>query len=94
MDPNKVPFLYNFSPILVPTPLDWPEWIRVTGPSSFYPINLVLTYLLWARLLVLGRCGRQREEMDSASGSTEVHRYRSSSKQEDCVRWFRVHRRL
>ena len=44
LDPNKVPFLYNFSPILVPTPLDWPEWIRVTGPPSFHPINRVLTF--------------------------------------------------
>lgn len=39
MDPNKVPFLYNFSSILVPTPLDWPEWIRVTGALSFHITN-------------------------------------------------------
>ncbi|KAF2000541.1 glycosyltransferase family 1 protein [Amniculicola lignicola CBS 123094] len=25
------PFLYNFSPSVVPPPLDWPDWIRVTG---------------------------------------------------------------
>ena len=31
MDPHKIPFLYNFSPTIVPPPLDWPEWIRVTG---------------------------------------------------------------
>ncbi|KAI0932598.1 hypothetical protein AcW2_001180 [Taiwanofungus camphoratus] len=31
MDPHKIPFLYNFSPVVVPPPLDWPEWIRVTG---------------------------------------------------------------
>ncbi|KAG6814047.1 hypothetical protein H0H92_003897 [Tricholoma furcatifolium] len=31
MEPHKVPFLYNFSPHIVPPPLDWPEWIRVTG---------------------------------------------------------------
>ncbi|KAF5384699.1 hypothetical protein D9757_006248 [Collybiopsis confluens] len=31
MEPHKIPFLYNFSPHLVPPPLDWPEWIRVTG---------------------------------------------------------------
>ncbi|EIN13395.1 UDP-Glycosyltransferase/glycogen phosphorylase [Punctularia strigosozonata HHB-11173 SS5] len=31
MEPHKVPFLYNFSPTIVPPPLDWPEWIRVTG---------------------------------------------------------------
>ncbi|KAL9715948.1 Sterol 3-beta-glucosyltransferase [Leucoagaricus gongylophorus] len=31
MEPHKIPFLYNFSPHIVPPPLDWPEWIRVTG---------------------------------------------------------------
>ncbi|KAI6136871.1 glycosyltransferase family 1 protein [Pisolithus sp. B1] len=31
MEPHKIPFLYNFSPAIVPPPLDWPEWIRVTG---------------------------------------------------------------
>jgi sterol 3beta-glucosyltransferase len=31
MEPHKIPFLYNFSPKIVPPPLDWPEWIRVTG---------------------------------------------------------------
>jgi len=31
MEPHKIPFLYNFSPQIVPPPLDWPEWIRVTG---------------------------------------------------------------
>ncbi|KAH7915122.1 glycosyltransferase family 1 protein [Hygrophoropsis aurantiaca] len=31
MEPHKIPFLYNFSPSVVPPPLDWPEWIRVTG---------------------------------------------------------------
>lgn len=28
---NKVPFLYNFSPSVVVPPLDFSEWIRVTG---------------------------------------------------------------
>ncbi|KAF7784577.1 CAZyme family GT1 [Agaricus bisporus var. burnettii] len=31
MEAHKIPFLYNFSPSIVPPPLDWPEWIRVTG---------------------------------------------------------------
>lgn len=31
MQPNKVPFLYNFSPSFVATPLDFPDWIQVTG---------------------------------------------------------------
>ena len=31
MQQNKVPFLYNFSPSVVPSPLDYPEWIRITG---------------------------------------------------------------
>ncbi|KAL2017215.1 hypothetical protein VTK56DRAFT_2422 [Thermocarpiscus australiensis] len=28
---NKVPFLYNFSPFVVPPPIDYSDWIRVTG---------------------------------------------------------------
>ena len=28
---NKVPFLYNFSPAVVIPPLDWSDWIRITG---------------------------------------------------------------
>jgi sterol 3beta-glucosyltransferase len=31
MQPNKVPFLYNFSPMVVPPPLDYSDWVRVTG---------------------------------------------------------------
>jgi sterol 3beta-glucosyltransferase len=31
MEPHKIPFLYNFSPTVVPPPLDWPDWIRITG---------------------------------------------------------------
>ena len=31
MRANLRPFLYNFSPAVVPPPLDWPDWIRVTG---------------------------------------------------------------
>ncbi|KAF2201677.1 UDP-glucose:sterol glycosyltransferase [Delitschia confertaspora ATCC 74209] len=31
MQQNLRPFLYNFSPSVVPPPLDWPDWIRVTG---------------------------------------------------------------
>lgn len=31
MEQHKVPFLYNFSPTVVPPPLDWTEWIHVTG---------------------------------------------------------------
>ena len=34
MEPHKIPFLYNFSPSIVPPPLDWPEWIRITGRSA------------------------------------------------------------
>lgn len=39
MEPHKIPFLYNFSPVVVPPPLDWPEWIRITGKCS--PIESV-----------------------------------------------------
>ncbi|KAI5817482.1 hypothetical protein BZA77DRAFT_34549 [Pyronema omphalodes] len=28
---NKVPFLYNFSPNVVSPPIDYPDWVRVTG---------------------------------------------------------------
>ncbi|KAF9891735.1 Sterol 3-beta-glucosyltransferase [Aspergillus nanangensis] len=31
MQPNKVPFLYNYSPSVVIPPLDYPDWIRITG---------------------------------------------------------------
>ncbi|KAI0505367.1 glycosyltransferase family 1 protein [Xylaria bambusicola] len=31
LQPNKVPFLYNFSPAVVAPPLDYSDWIRVTG---------------------------------------------------------------
>ena len=31
LKPNRVPFLYNFSPSVVPRPKDWPEWIQITG---------------------------------------------------------------
>ncbi|GAK65413.1 glycosyltransferase family 1 protein [Moesziomyces antarcticus] len=31
LEQHKVPFIYNFSPSLVPRPLDWYEWIHVTG---------------------------------------------------------------
>lgn len=31
MQPNKVPFLYNFSSSVVAPPLDFSDWIRVTG---------------------------------------------------------------
>ena len=50
MEPHKVPFLYNFSPTVVPPPLDWPEWIRVTGMS----ISAMLSFWLWANLVHVG----------------------------------------
>jgi sterol 3beta-glucosyltransferase len=31
MKANSRPFMYNFSPHVVPPPLDWPDWVRVTG---------------------------------------------------------------
>lgn len=31
MEPIKIPFLYNFSPVIVPRPHDWAEWIHITG---------------------------------------------------------------
>ena len=40
MEQHKVPFLYNFSPAVVPPPLDWYEWIRVTGMSILCPCKV------------------------------------------------------
>lgn len=40
MEPHKIPFLYNFSPHVVPPPLDWPEWIRVTGSLIYFLLSL------------------------------------------------------
>lgn len=31
MQQSKVPFLYNYSPHVVPPPLDYSDWVRVTG---------------------------------------------------------------
>lgn len=31
MQQTRVPFLYNFSPSVVPPPLDYNDWVRVTG---------------------------------------------------------------
>ncbi|KAG0148770.1 hypothetical protein CROQUDRAFT_669638 [Cronartium quercuum f. sp. fusiforme G11] len=31
LEPHRVPFLYNFSPAIVPMPLDWFEWVHITG---------------------------------------------------------------
>ncbi|KAH9824138.1 family 1 glycosyltransferase [Melampsora americana] len=31
MECHKVPFLYNFSPSIVPMPIDWFEWVHITG---------------------------------------------------------------
>lgn len=33
---HKVPFVYNFSPSVVPPPLDWHEWIHITGSSASF----------------------------------------------------------
>ena len=39
MEQHKVPILYNFSPSVVPPPLDWPEWIRVTGDWAHFTLG-------------------------------------------------------
>ncbi|KAI8803606.1 hypothetical protein BJ742DRAFT_749002 [Cladochytrium replicatum] len=28
---QKIPMLYNFSPVTVPPPVDWPDWVHTTG---------------------------------------------------------------
>ncbi|WEW60514.1 Sterol 3-beta-glucosyltransferase [Emydomyces testavorans] len=55
MQPNKVPFLYNFSPSVVPPPTDYGDWIRVTGywfldeGSSWSPPQQLLDFIQKAR---------------------------------------------
>ena len=52
---NKVPFLYNFSPLVVPPPLDYSDWIRVTGywfldeGSDWRPAQELLDFIAKAR---------------------------------------------
>ncbi len=49
LEQHKVPFLYNFSPSVVPPPLDWYEWIRITGKHCR---RLLVTHLFHSRILV------------------------------------------
>jgi len=55
MQVNKVPFLYNFSPSVVPPPIDYSDWIRVTGywfldeGQKFAPPNELANFIAKAR---------------------------------------------
>lgn len=55
MQQNKVPFLYNYSPSVVPPPLDYPDWIRITGywflneGSDWKPPTKLLDFIAQAR---------------------------------------------
>ncbi len=55
MQLNKVPFLYNFSPSVVVPPLDFSDWIRITGywwldeASDWTPDKELVTFLKKAR---------------------------------------------
>lgn len=55
MQPNKVPFLYNFSPSVVVPPSDYPDWIRVTGywfldeGIKWQPPHDLVTFIVKAR---------------------------------------------
>ncbi|KAB8232852.1 UDP-glucose:sterol glycosyltransferase [Aspergillus alliaceus] len=55
MQPNKVPFLYNYSPSVVAPPLDYPDWIRITGywflseGSNWTPPTELLDFIHRAR---------------------------------------------
>lgn len=74
MAPHKVPFLYNFSPTIVPPPLDWYEWIRVTGQSAFFSYHPTTINVDQCRLLVSGRRRRlYKGEMDSTSRLGQVY---------------------
>ncbi|KAL8633249.1 hypothetical protein Q9189_000970 [Teloschistes chrysophthalmus] len=56
LQPNKVPFLYNFSPSVVVPPLDYSDWIRVTGywfldeASDWSPPQELSSFISRARL--------------------------------------------
>ncbi|KAK5115172.1 hypothetical protein LTR85_009930 [Meristemomyces frigidus] len=55
LQPNKVPFLYNFSPSVVVPPLDFSDWVRVTGywfldeGDSFKPPDDLMSFITKAR---------------------------------------------
>lgn len=55
LQPNKVPFLYNFSPSVVVPPLDYSDWIRVTGywfldeASDWTPPTELTTFIAKAK---------------------------------------------
>jgi len=55
MQQNKVPFLYNYSPFVVPPPIDYPDWIRITGywflseGSDWTPPSELLDFIARAR---------------------------------------------
>lgn len=56
LQPNKVPFLYNFSPLVVVPPLDFSDWIRVTGywfldeASDWSPPDALVDFIARARV--------------------------------------------
>ena len=55
MQPNKVPFLYNFSPHVVTQPVDYSDWIRITGywfldeASDWVPPQELTSFIAKAR---------------------------------------------
>ena len=55
LHPNKVPFLYNFSPSVVVPPIDYSDWIRVTGywfldeGTSYTPDPALAAFIAKAR---------------------------------------------
>ena len=62
MEPHKIPFLYNFSLTVVPAPLDWPEWIRITGLRLYRLLLIFLTERIqgtgsWMMLMSVPRNG-------------------------------------
>jgi sterol 3beta-glucosyltransferase len=51
MQQQKIPVLYGYSPAFLPKPLDWPEWLEVTGywfldnPNNWQPPQDLLDFL-------------------------------------------------
>ena len=93
LEPHKVPFLYNFSPTVVPPPLDWYEWIRITGAFRLLVARtrvptLTRSLRKTCRLLVPRRPGRLGEqEVVPSRWADRVYGQGEGGWEEDCVHW-------
>ncbi|KAI9601575.1 hypothetical protein H4Q26_001401 [Puccinia striiformis f. sp. tritici PST-130] len=63
LEVHKVPFLYNFSPSIVPAPLDWYEWIHVTVIGLSTNMILISSSPLQKLLAFLDRAHSQNKKV-------------------------------